>query len=414
VSNPTDGCPALPPEIAGYATEHFVLAEELDRLSRVQRIGAVEAEIFYASRLLEVLAAEALRVLPEPVTPNVFANLEVLQQLGLLPAATGQWAHALRRTGNAVRHVWRRVGRGDAEVATLFAERWLVWFFREFAHGPRLPGLAPDALCLHPAGDASRGLLRALEEGRCRPDDMLRPGPALAAPALPAVAAEILLGRKDLDGAHAVLTAALAAFPDDLRLNQLLGLYWSRTGDLERARALLEPLHQKYRDDDETTGIVAGVYKRLWLADRSRHEWLQRSHKAYAQGWKRSRHSNAYLGINAATTALWLGRDAAAGDSARAVRGLLNRRAELLARGRGSGQVLGYWDQVTLAEALVLLRDLPAARAAYRAALERPGSDQGNVDVTRSQLEHLLQTLGLPDRAEDFLHRPPPAGPGRA
>jgi tetratricopeptide (TPR) repeat protein len=404
VSSETDGLAGLPPDMAGYATQHFVLADELHGLTRVQRAGAVEAEIFYAARILEALSAEALRALGLTSTANVFANLDVLHQFGLLSPATAQWAHALRRTGNAVRHVQRRVGPGDAELAALFAERWLVWFFREFSHGPRVSGLPPDGVCLLAAGSDSRRLMAALEGGRFGHDDILGQAAAvLRAPALPAVAAEILLERKDMEGADAVLSAALDAFPDDLRLNQLMGLRWSRAGELERARAWLEPLYRKHRDDDETAGITAGVYKRLWHANRDGRDWLARSHKAYFLGWDRSRHTNVYLGINAATTALWLGQEAMARDLARHMHDLLMHRATLLALGRGARESLAYWDQVTLAEALLLIRDLEGARAAYQEAVRRHPDQRAGIEVAREQLEHLLEALGLPGRADGFL-----------
>jgi tetratricopeptide (TPR) repeat protein len=404
VSTRTDGMAELPPEMAGYATEQFVLADELAGLARVQRAGAVEAEIFYAARILEALSADALRALGLTPTANVFANLEVLNQFDQLSVATAQWAHALRRTGNAVRHVQRRVGPGDAELAALFAERWLMWFFGEFSHGPRLGGLVPEGLCLHSDGTGSRRLMAALEQGRFGHDDFLRQTSAvLRAPALPAVAAEVLLERKDLDGANEVLSAALDAFPDDVRLHQLMGLRWSRAGELERARKWLEPLYRKHRDDDETAGITAGVYKRLWVADRAGRDWLARSHKAYFQGWDRSRHTNVYLGINAATTALWLGQEDMAHALARHMNDLLTHRATLLSLGKGARESLGYWDQVTLAEALLLLRDLDGARAAYQEAVRRHPGQRAGIEVAREQLEHLLEALGLPGHADDFL-----------
>jgi tetratricopeptide (TPR) repeat protein len=404
VTSRSDGGAELPPGMAAYATEQFVLADELDGLARVQRAGAVEAEIFYAARILEALSAEALRALGLTPTANVFANLDVLHKFDQLSVATAHWAHALRRTGNAVRHVLRRVGPDDAELAALFAERWLVWFFREFSHGPRLSGLAPDGVCLRPDGAGYRRMMTDLEQGRFGRDDYLRKdGAVLRTPALPAVAAEVLLDRNDLDGAHAVLTAALAAFPDDVRLNQLMGLRWSRAGRLEQARAWLEPLYQLHRDDDETVGITAGVYKRLWLADRAARDWLGRSHKAYLHGWDRSRHTNPYLGINAATTALWMGRRDQARDFAGKVHDLLAQRVTLLARGREGGYALGFWDQVTLAEAQVLLGDLPAARAAYQEALRRYPDQRAGAEVARTQLKHLLEALGLPNPVDEFL-----------
>jgi len=252
--------------------------------------------------------------------------------------------------------------------------------------------------------------MAALEDGRFRNDDLLRPDAALRAPALLAVAAEILIDRKELDAADAVLSVALGAFPDDVRLNQLMGLRWSRAGELERARAWLEPLYQKHRDDDETAGITAGVYKRLWLADRAARQWLARAHKAYLHGWDRSRQTNAYLGVNAAATALFQGRENVARELACEVRDLLIHRQEILAQGRpADGPLLGNWDQLSLAEALVVLRDFAAAHTAYQEALRNYPDQLGSIAVARMQLAHLLEALGVAARADAFLGGTPPA-----
>ena len=124
----TSACPSSPlerlvPEVREYETDQFHLGEDLEHLARVHQAGAPEAVIFYCARILDVLAAAALdAVLLEP-SPNVFSNLDTLQQYNLIPTATRYWAHALRRTGNRVRHILGRVKPADAELAVLFAER---------------------------------------------------------------------------------------------------------------------------------------------------------------------------------------------------------------------------------------------------------------------------------------------------
>ena len=214
-------------------------------------------------------------------------------------------------------------------------------------------------------------------------------------PALPATAAEMLLDGKEHDEARRLLEAALGESPDDLRLNQLMGLYWSRTGNLREALRLLEPLHARYLDDGETAGITAGVYKRLWKSDKSDGKWLEQSHRAYRHGWDASRQSNAYLGVNAATTALWLGRPEDAREIAASVRRLLQRRAAALAKHTADPDlVLNYWDHVTLAEAHLLLGEYAAARAAYVEAFARHAECLDNIAVSRGQLGDILRRSG--------------------
>src|SRR5437016_2116293 len=90
----------LMPAVAEYETEHFHLHEDLEHLDRVRRVGAPEAAVLYCARILEALAMAALRTVGLEPSPNVFSNLDTLQQYNLLPTATCYWAHALRRTGN--------------------------------------------------------------------------------------------------------------------------------------------------------------------------------------------------------------------------------------------------------------------------------------------------------------------------
>ena len=60
-------------------------------------------------------------------------------------------------------------------------------------------------------------------------------------PALPAVLAEILLDHDECVAAEAVLCRALTPFPTDVRLQQLMGLYHSRTGNLDAGLSFLDP-----------------------------------------------------------------------------------------------------------------------------------------------------------------------------
>jgi tetratricopeptide (TPR) repeat protein len=406
------------PAVAEYATEQFRLREDLERLDKVRRVDAPEAVILYCARILEALAAAALRAVKLEPSPNVFANLDALQQYNLLPTATRHWAHALRRAGNLVRHIRSRVRPGDAELAVLFVERWLDWYFRTFRYGHQLPSLTRDGEPLGLSASAGlRALLGALEDLDRNLHTVLGhvqaglSGDLFQTPALPAALAEMLLDFGRYADARTVLDAALKEFPDDLRLRLFLGLYWSRTGNLDESLRCLEPLHEQYKDDDQAAGITAGVYKRRWLEDPGSREWLEKSQRAYRQGWERSRKMNAYLGINAATTALWLGRPAESRQVADEVRRLLRARTAVLAERLTDPDLqLNYWDQVTLAEAELLLGELAAARRLYRAAFAAHAErQQANIAVSLKQMGEILQMLGLSYGAAEFLERPLPA-----
>ena len=249
----------MAPDVAGYTSGHFLLKDELDHLARVYRLGASEAVIFYSARILEALAADALKAVRLPVSSNVFDNLETLQNYDLIPQTTRYWAHTLRRSGNLVRHLHGKVELQDAELSALLLERWLNWFFCGFRFGRLLPSLGEGwkVLALH-ASMETRRLLEMLDDPGFEPRTLMAPGGEgidpglLRTPALSAVLIEMLLDRGEHDEAQHMLNRALDKFPDDLRLRQLRGLHYSRTGQLREAIAYLEPLLSLYRDDDET------------------------------------------------------------------------------------------------------------------------------------------------------------------
>jgi tetratricopeptide (TPR) repeat protein len=402
----------LRPPVLNYVAGPFQLRDDLERLTRVRRAAAPEAVVLYCARILEALAADALRTVSLEPSANVFSNLDTLQQYNLMPTTTRYWAHALRRTGNQVRHVLERIEQQDAELALLFTERWLQWFFHDFRHGLQ-ENLTHDGEPLDLGSRAKlRQLLAALENldehfaavlAQAKPS---RRGEFLSAPALPAVLAEMLLDRAKTGEASKVLKAALRKFPDNLRLLQLWGLYWSRTGDYGKALECLEPLYQRYEDDDETAGITAGVYKRCWLKDPTSKESLEKSQRAYRQGWKRSRKTCTYLGINASTTALLLGRAEEARELAGEVRKHLRDRVAVLGKHYKDDPEVGlnYWDQVTLAEADLVLGNLAEARRLYNKAFRLHATEQtANIGVTRMQMEAILTHLGPACSADAFL-----------
>jgi tetratricopeptide (TPR) repeat protein len=357
--------------------------------------------ILASARLLEALAASALDTVNLPWSTSLFSNLDSLQQFNLIPRTTRYWAHALRRMGNDVRHVCRLFQPRHAELASLFAELSLCWFFCRFRFGPRLSSLTRDHKPLGLSCDQQlRHTAEVFEATGFDPLRLARQwasgrGPdRVWSPVFAAALVEELLDRKHYDEAAALLRHELDRFPDDLRLKQLQGLYWSRLGELDRARDWLEPVYQQYNNDDETIGITAGVYKRLWVSDKSQQQWLCRAHLAYFAGWRMSRRKNAYLGINAATTALWLRRHDDMTQIAKDVLTCLRQRQGALAmHHRDPDLVLNYWDWVTLAEACLLLGDLQTARTTYQEAFQRHSDQTANIEVTRKQAEEILQAM---------------------
>src|SRR5689334_2767927 len=340
----------LTPEAARFVTPTFALREDMDALERVHAGGATAATVLYGGRILAALAESAVSAVGIQPSTSVLADLAALGELDLVGRSTAYWAHGLRRLGNDARHLRRRLASEDADLAVLFVERVLEWFFVRFADGPRLDRLTHDGAPLWQGLSADlRAVMDDLDRPTCDPvplaraligdDTLLKRSPAIAA-----VVAEMVLDRREPAGADALLSAALAHFPSDQRLLQLVALRCSRTGALEDALTILRRIGGHGAQDEETLGILGGVYKRLWERDPDDRAQLARAQRVYRDGWERSAHSNAYLGVNAATLVLWLGHPDEARDLARVVRRAIQDRWRLLERSVvDPAAILGYW-----------------------------------------------------------------------
>jgi tetratricopeptide (TPR) repeat protein len=401
---------ALAPQVAAFRTEAFTLAEDLEWLGQLRALRAPVGVVFHSTRTLEVLAREALArsglVGPRTHGMDVPRMNDVLKQLmdyGRLHRDTYRLLDRLRDLGNKARHVVRKVSLADADQGYAIVLRGLQWYFCEFPEGPRLKALTvhnqplTDLLphdvvallaMLESAGLDAHGFLATLglERQHC---------PVLVSPVLASVLIEKLLdaGRAE---AQVVLSAALERFPDDIRLRQLQGLLWSRAGKLEEACAWLEATDTTdTAADEETQGILAGAYKRRADAEPARRdEWLKAAHARYERGWRQSRETNTYLGINAAALGLWLRLSGLGTAIARKVRGLLDARRRGLA---GKAQSLNLWDQLTIAEAHLLLEEFDAARKEYSEAGVRFPAQGKALEVARGQAKKDLEALGRGD-----------------
>ena len=391
------------PLVRSYDQGGYLLAHDLDSLWRAREAGIREATVFYSARALEALSAAALEMMGLKGKENAFANLSRLEEYGLLPQHTRYWAHALRRAGNAVRHAGSRTTAAEEETTCAFLEYWLRWYFCDFVCGPRLPDLAAEGHAAPLIQDESLSrclsLLAAenLDPGQAAREVTEGPSDkARQVPALLAVLAERFVEMNRLDEAKALLDRAVAQHGGDLRLRQLQGLCCSRAGRLDEAVEILEPLYRQYRTDDEMIGIMAGVYKRKWRADPDDRRWLSRSHKAYFSGWKQDR-ENTYLGINAATTALFMGKETDVQTISAQVRHVLESRAKVLAALPGEAQAPpGLWDRLTLVEAQLLGGCFDAATQEFAAAARSHPDAAGSLAVARQQFLEIAERMGAP------------------
>jgi len=119
-------------------------------------------------------------------------------------------------------------------------------------------------------------------------------------------------------------------------------------------------------------------------------------------GWRRSRATNSYLGINAAATAAWLGATRESRSVAADCRRILVERRDAM-RGWPNAGDLNLWDKLTLAEAQLLCGALADARSSYRAIVAAQEGTTGGLDVALGQLATNLAALKLPLTSEEFL-----------
>ncbi|MBV8775857.1 MAG: tetratricopeptide repeat protein, partial [Alphaproteobacteria bacterium] len=248
--------------------EGYDLDRDLSAIDRALNADMPEAVIFYCGRALEVTSARAVAALNLDPGNQVFANLDTLERLSLIPRPALYLGHALRRLSNDARHILRPLSAQDADFAALCLGPWLQWYMEDYARGPQrgtrfaidsplATGSVADVLAL------LRDALAADEDvseklvGLC--DDRVAQLPALSA-----MAAEALISWGQTDAALSVLTRARAQVPDDLRVSQLYALARRRAGHPDEAVALLKTLASKYSEDEETLGITAGALKSWW------------------------------------------------------------------------------------------------------------------------------------------------------
>ena len=378
----------LPPEVLAFVRGHYQLAADAEALKQVEQGGAHEAVAFYAGRILEVLTAQALEDVALEPHQTVLANLDILEQYSLMPLHTRYCAHALRRLANDARHILRRIQPADARLARFFVEQWIEWYFRQFAFGPKLA--ARDDAGVDPLG-AFLGSCQTIDPQRAIgdfQDQALRQSPVL-----PAIATEAFLNCGRVEAARDMVAWGLGQFGGDGRLTMLEGLVLSRMGELRAALGVLEPLFSRFSNDPEAAGILAGVYKRLWEKEPANGVWLKRSFDTYHAGWMASRQCSDYLGTNAATTALWLGRL----EQSRAISTTMRDRIA----GRMNKIILAdplaamdYWAGASLGELELLSGDVEGARRTYGRLFGLHAEKQGNIAVSRHQAELIFKAMG--------------------
>lgn len=408
-------------EVASYKLKGSTLESDLNSLNKVYLAGATEAVVFYCARILEVIIKDAHsrffgnEIQTHTKQPNLADMVLDLFNYNLLSQSRYYWARGLRLLGNEARHSLRRIRREEADCALNFLEFIISWYFCDFPLGVRQTTIFKAQ---NPIGRSTANLLPelawSLDSSRLNPDKLkvvfgAREQEYLKAfsqnVTFPLLMIEIFISLGDHTSAGRLVSALDAssyspkgALKD--RFIQLKGLLFSREGRLDEALLILEKdfLRQKNNRqawiDDETVGILAGVYKRIWHKGQEERS-LTKSNETYQWGWRNSRNNNTYLGINAATTALWLNKRTEMQTISRDVKAILEKRRKMIQQKTESRYDLNYWDLVTLAEANLLANCQGKAEELYNLAYSRHGKESDNIKTTREQQRLLLEKLRM-------------------
>jgi hypothetical protein len=378
----------------------YDLGRDLAAINRALAEDMPEAAIFYCGRALEVTSARAVSALNLDPGNQVFANLDTLERLSCISRPALYLGHALRRLSNDARHILRPLSKHDADFAALCLGPWLQWYMEDYFRGPKAkPADDSFGIASPLAGGTVAEVLALLRQAQATGEDVSDRLLALCddriahLPALSAMIAETLISCAQAEQAQAVLKAALAAVPDDLRLGQLYALGRRRLGHPDEAVELLKGLSSRYSEDEETLGITAGALKSVWESGHDAAA-LPQALKLYQKGWQVSRERNLYLGVNAAAIGLWQG-DARAKDlAARLVASFAARNAQLAKAGIDVAMQRDYYDLVTEAEARLLAGGGDTARVLYAQAFHRFAARKGDIAGSKEQANRSIALLG--------------------
>lgn len=369
-------------------SENFCLQTDLEQLTKVAQVKATEAMVFYCGRILEATSNYCVIQLGDKAKSNVFANIEYINDFNLLDENTRHWAHALRRLANQFRHILKPTEENDGDISVILLDMWMSWLL----NNSQL--ISKDSQPYTPISNQQQQLLYQFNSLRSwlehkQLDRLLDENTKdyLRQPVFASVICEELINQQNYSTANDFLTEALHEHPNDLRLQQLIGLLLSRTGKLKEAESNLRRLLKRFPNDDETIGILAGVIKKLWQGGEENK--LAQWGKLYSKGWQQSKFRNTYLGINAATYSLWSGDKLKSQTTALSIIDTYSTRERILReRLQQTTHQMDYWDLATLAESYLLAGQIDQAESHYQKLFESSQYQSKPHQVPANQLAH--------------------------
>jgi len=369
-----------------------IILDQVRRLVVIPPEAAPEGVIFYCARMLDGICAALVVKLGQKPSANIFSNLMTVEALRLIDNISKELAHTLRRMGNVVRHSLADSTLEDVKLAIVLTRELLDWFEALEAGAQFDKARAKLDEKIDPSWGVVSvvSLLAGVEAGQSDAIEALldRRADILTSRFLASLCAEALIACGRPRDAEDLLAACAGRFGSDQRHQQLSALVLSRTGRLEEAVKAADSLLKRYPDDDETAGIAGGIYKRRWDRDPTQTSALKKAHDLYKKQWEKGKRINAYLGVNAASTAVYLGDLPGARLIAAEVVTAMEKRDTALTAANlqpQDGGLSAYYDEVSRAEAILVSGDAKAARAAYDHAFSTYRQYSGTIKGAKSQ-----------------------------
>lgn len=172
-------------------------------------------------------------------------------------------------------------------------------------------------------------------------------------------------------------------FGDDVALILTRALATARSGAPQSAQAFLTQKQEVLDGAEEAKSLLARTFKDLWKSSGD-ESYLQQSFDLYNLDYTTAKGDRAFPGVNAASMALFLGRT----EEARRI------AADVLQILRAKPDADNYWDQVTIAECLLVAGEIKPALTAYAAAAASGRVAHAHLATTRAQARLLLRNLG--------------------
>ena len=170
--------------------------------------------------------------------------------------------------------------------------------------------------------------------------------------------------------------------PDNPRIRQLLALSMAKSGATEEALAMFEPVYRQSPEDQESAGILGGIYKTLFKEQESQ-VYAIKSYEIYLANFLKTK--NYYTGINAATMSIIGGKVSQGKEIARTLIDTLEKK-----------ESMDFWEYATLAEAFLLVKNKEQATKHYFKTRTLAENDWGKIRSIHNQLWLLNHFISVP------------------